>query len=44
MVHVATSYTHTCVQQSNVNTITQHAHMASCVRCNWYLVMIIAYD
>ena len=44
MVHVATSYTNTCVQQSNVNTITQHAHVASCVRCNWYLVMIIAYD
>ena len=44
MVHVATSYTNTCVQQSNVNTITQHAYVASCVCCSWYLVMIIAYD
>ena len=29
MVHVATSYTDTCVHQSNVNTITQLIHVAS---------------
>ena len=39
MAHVATS-----VHQSNVSTLTQHVHVASCVRCNWYLVMIIAYN
>ena len=29
MVNVTTSYTDTCVHQSNVNTITQHVHVAS---------------
>ena len=40
MVHVATSYTgHTWVHQSNVDTITQHIHVAS-----WCLLQLVSRD